>query len=242
MVSVGQFIWLINVLLICAYVLEIGKHIYWRYKYANVFAAFKENNPEFWSATASETNEFRGALFVGLLHAIFLFLYLEGINLPFLGLVIGMIYCAVYNEAIKPFIRVAKKNGAKRQTGEQQQQTNAGTNDGFGYDPGRFRDAGSGSGQSSYNAEADYEHALREAQAWADSAASEKGANAYARKFEKLSDNPGLHPKDRLRYKLAAMLLRERLKGQAGQGSQASQSEPNDADLARLGLPVPKAS
>ncbi|PLU25720.1 hypothetical protein [Sinorhizobium medicae] len=241
MISLKEFIALINVLLICMYIWEVGYYIHTRKKYPAVFAAFQEHHPDFWSKQAVESNEFKGALFIGFIHSVFLFVSIEAISLPFLGLVIGMIYCGAYNEALKPYVRLAKGKGPKSQTNQQQQQqAHAEADEGFGYDPGRFRDAGNGAGQSSYNAEADYEGALREAQTWADSAASEKGANAYAAKFEKLSANPGLHPKDRLRYKLAAMLLRERMKGQAGQRSQAAQPEPNDADLVRLGLPVPK--
>jgi hypothetical protein len=97
-------------------------------------------------------------------------------------------------------------------------------------------DAGSTSG---YNAEADYQNALTEAQKWADQASSRENAINWAAKFEKLADNPALHPKDKLRYRLAAMLLRERLKGQ-GKATSAGGRDPTNADLSRLGLPVPR--
>lgn len=115
----------------------------------------------------------------------------------------------------------------------------SGDDDGFAYDAGRFRSDGSPGGSQSYNAEADYENALREAQKWADQASSRDNAVRWADKFEQLAGNPSLHAKDKLRYKLAAMLLRERLKGQGAQKPAAGGAAPSDADLSRLGLPVP---
>lgn len=102
-----------------------------------------------------------------------------------------------------------------------------------------WSDAG---GTSNYNAEADYQNALTEAQKWADQASSRENAINWAAKFEKLADNPALHAKDKLRYRLAAMLLRERLKGQGKAGNPKAGADPTDGDLVRLGLPVPPKS
>jgi hypothetical protein len=102
-----------------------------------------------------------------------------------------------------------------------------------------WNEAGSTAG---YNAEADYQNALTEAQAWADQASNSDTAAGYARRFEELGKNPALHPKDKLRYNLAAMLLRERLKGQGKASPAGSGRDPTDADLSRLGLPVPPRS
>lgn len=111
----------------------------------------------------------------------------------------------------------------------------------FTFDRDRFGGATPrGGNSSSYNAEADYLNALQEAQKWADQASSRENAERWAAKFEKLADNPALHAKDKLRYRLAAMLLRERLKGQEGTTASSSSIDPTDAEIARLGLPVPR--
>ncbi len=116
---------------------------------------------------------------------------------------------------------------------------------GFDYDSSRFRSEHTGNstgadrGGEGYNAEADYENALTEAQKWANQAASRENAQNWATKFERLGSNPALHPKDKLRYRLAAMLLRERLKGQGSGPGPGGGPEPSNDDLSRLGLPVP---
>lgn len=111
----------------------------------------------------------------------------------------------------------------------------------FTFDRDRFGGATPRDGNpSSYNAEADYQNALQEAQKWADQASSRENAERWAAKFEKLADNPALHAKDKLRYRLAAMLLRERLKGQESTSASSSSVDPTDAEIARLGLPVPR--
>ncbi len=106
--------------------------------------------------------------------------------------------------------------------------------DDFAYSGSRFHGGSSaGSHAGGYDAEADYDSALKEAQAWADQ--MDARAGAAANKFEALARNPSLHPKDKLRYRLAAMLLRERGKVRGG----STGPEPTDDDLLRLGLPVP---
>lgn len=135
-----------------------------------------------------------------------------------------------------------RRQAAAKPAEEQRSKAGAKEED-FGFDQKRWEkasswnDAGSAPG---YNAEADYQNALTEAQKWADQASSRENAVRWASKFEKLAENPALHPKDKLRYRLAAMLLRERLKGQGKAQASKAGAEPSDSDLSRLGLPVPR--
>jgi hypothetical protein len=143
------------------------------------------------------------------------------------------------------FLRGRRAKAAAKTAEDQRASNNAKAedDDDLGFKRDRWEKASSWSDAGStagYNAEADYQNALTEAQKWADQASSRENAVRWASKFEKLADNPALHPKDKLRYRLAAMLLRERLKGQGKAQASKAGAEPSDADLSQLGLPVPR--
>lgn len=178
-----------------------------------------------------------GAVFIGM---VFL---LQGTNHPPAQL---YAFGAIATFWLVDFLLKRRREAAAKTAAQEQRSSHNsdGANDDpdFSFKQDRWEKASSwtdAGGSSNYNAEADYQNALTEAQKWADQASSRENATNWAAKFEKLAGNPALHPKDKLRYRLAAMLLRERLKGQ-GKAAASGAREPTDADLTRLGLPVPK--
>ena len=300
MITLVQFVWLIHYALLALYGWEIFVFAYNRSRQP---AAFKQigSLQAHWNSMGS------GALGLIAGHTLFYGLYVKAV--PIILIIYGGVamYCALQNEAVKPFLRKLQGGGASPSNGrwaaarqklisaacalavffgmicllhgpnhpptqayvfaaiatfflvdflqdrrrkaaaksaeEQRSKARPKDEDDLGFDQKRWEKASSWSdagGASNYNAEADYQNALTEAQKWADQASSRENAVRWASKFEKLADNPALHPKDKLRYRLAAMLLRERLKGQGKAQASKAGAEPSDADLSRLGLPVPR--
>lgn len=234
----GEFVATISFLLFSLYVLEIGSFIYHLEKYTPVFKAFKDADVEHIDLISS-TGNFKTAITIGAIHNILYFIAYELFNPVLLGAALAAAFLGGINEIVQPDIKAIKK-GTKASSNPDpgtSQQSNA--DEGFGFDPGRFRQGTAGESWTTEEAEADYDAALKDAQVWADRSATQKTAFSYIRKFDQMSRNPSLGPKDRLRYKLTVMLLKERLKGQADQKSHSTHEEPTNADLKRLGLPTP---
>lgn len=211
MVTFSQFLGLINLILMALYAYEIWAYFHCRKKYPEVFAHFKATDPDFWNRMSSD-QEFGGAFTFIVTHATIVCILSQAVVLPFIALCCGALYCSTINSAIKPLIRNAKARTDHQQASqdaEAKQKQKAHSDDGFGFDPGRF---GGDPSWSTGQAEADYENALREAQKWVDDAKSETTIRGAIKIFEKKSSDPKVHPKDKLRYKLSIMMLKEKLK------------------------------
>lgn len=234
----GEFADTVSFLLFLVYVWEIGYFIYHLEKYTSAFRSFKDADVEHIDLISS-TQTFKAGMSIGFFHNLIYAVVYEIINPVLVGAAIGAAFLGGINEIVRPDIKRIKK-GTKGPPDPEPGTAQQGNEDeGFGFDPGRFRQGTSGGTWTTEEAEADYDAALIEAQVWADRSATQRTAFSYIRKFEQMSQNPSLGPKDRLRYKLAVMLLKERLKGQAEHPSRSTHEEPTNADLKRLGLPTP---
>nr|WP_281721902.1 hypothetical protein [Nitrosomonas nitrosa] len=245
MVTFEQFLWLVHYALVAYYGWEIT---FFAINRITQSAAFDQVHPD---AIQKLFDEY-GSVMIGLVgwHCMVYGFYVRAVPVVLLIYAGFSMYCGLKNEAVKPFLQ--KGRGRRWRVSSSEEKENperrgpwnrsSGEDEGdYTFKRDRFKSASSDGGASStYDAEADYQNALHEAQKWADQAASRENAQRWADKFEQLADNPSLHAKDKLRYRLAAMLLRERLKGQGSAPPGGSNADPTDAEVALLGLPVPQ--
>jgi len=112
MITLEQFLWLIHYLLIAGYVFEIGRFIYLRTQYGELFKKVADIAPHIFARQWDLVIQ-GGVLTILLAHAVAFGFIVKAVPLFLIVLMGVFAFCGVRYEALKPYIKAHKRDNPK---------------------------------------------------------------------------------------------------------------------------------